>query len=61
MKVSILLIGLFLFAASHASALNINDPAPLFSFRDGSGGYFHRGELPNMEKVLRDKAGKLLK
>ncbi|MCL4456030.1 MAG: TlpA family protein disulfide reductase [Nitrospirae bacterium] len=41
MKVLILSIGLFLFAASHASALSINDPAPLFSLRDGSGGYFH--------------------
>ncbi|MEK7197190.1 MAG: redoxin domain-containing protein, partial [Nitrospirota bacterium] len=45
------LIVLFVFAfASSASALNINDPAPLFSLRDGNNKYFHLSDYVTPSK-----------
>lgn len=50
MKTIILSICLLFLTASMSFALNINDPAPLFSLRDGNNKYFHLSDYVTPSK-----------
>ena len=43
--------------AATSLALNINDPAPLFSLRDGNNKYFHLSDYVNPSQSLLAKGG----